>query len=228
MVHPIIFILWCLLIIINIILIFLVATSRGQTLEALQYPLVWCYIDWLCGTGSTIDSPVLDTTPILYACRIENFTVDQKMVTSVNPTGQCVCPVKFVEDYVLDNKVGSPTYGKLIQTTTPESSLYVCDNIANNNPATAIDESGSPAGIVGICSPDVCQTLWQKGKPNFSTRTGPGQLTAVDNSMAWKSKTGTRQTPLIYQTSPPTPYTISSDSTMPTYSMSIIANQLKK
>jgi hypothetical protein len=192
-VNPVLFGLFCILIIFNVIVISLYTITRAESFQNRDYPVDWCFGDWLCGTPQTaITSPVLEYIPIMYACRGDNVTTTDVSGT----TTPCVCPIQFERDYDLDTTSGSSTFGKVIKVDTPATpGLYVCDNGALANPVDPVDTDPDYQGFLAICDVSACSTLWATS--NFTTKAaGFGKPVAVSASAVWPIKGGgTRSVP---------------------------------
>ncbi|MGB3468771.1 MAG: hypothetical protein WBA74_26035, partial [Cyclobacteriaceae bacterium] len=102
------------------------AINLGETDE------VWCHNDWMCGlqggqAETEVISPVIDSLPQRFACRLENFTT-QTIDDPDNPgtplTYSCVCPVQVI----IDKEVG-PGY-KIVNKETNDIDIEfaICDN----------------------------------------------------------------------------------------------------
>jgi len=216
MINPILFGILCLLIIVTVAMMSLYAIENDRLNQTQTYPSGWCRGDWKCGTGSSITSPVLDMLPVMYGCRIENFTLEA--------SNTCVCPIGFARDWELDAVPSSSTYGQVVAKPGATIDLFVCDNVANLNPALApggADDISDPTKLQGplsACDITTCKALWST--PQFTSRpAGFGKLTTLPPTAQWKVKTGkVRMAPNGWDD-------LSSITTMPVYSSSILYAQ---
>lgn len=216
--------------------LYIVENHRSNAIQA--YPSNWCFGDWKCGTpgaSGTMSSPVIDAIPVIYACRGENFTIkldsmgQPEMTTDISGNSvpvTCVCPIGFSRDHDLDTTFGSPTYGQIIAKSGVTPDLFVCDNMANGNPAQApsgtggADDVSAPAnldGFIAACDVATCQALW--ATPTFTAKTtvGYGKSTSVAGAQ-WRVKNGKIRTP-------PVGWLPVGSGSAPTYSSSILYSQ---
>lgn len=137
------FIIWVILMLILLVLTVVYFFIKGKEISILKYPSDWCYADWICGKDNPT-SPVLKLIPILYACRIDNFTQEDGK--------DCVCPIQYFEDYKLDGD-------KLVKVNNPVGKLYFCDKSFYK---TFSFEKGKVEGddeTLGRCKWETCERI---------------------------------------------------------------------
>lgn len=229
---PIIYGIWCILIIVLAILVVLVSIKRSREVEIYTIPSNWCYSDWMCGNfgAGTVSSPVLDIIPSMYACRLENFTEEGGNV--------CACPVHFETDYDVGANIGNTGDDRYQLVPTEEgkskSELYICDNmfsgsgILGENVQNTITATGTKGGP---CSKNVCASLWatsiftdkQPGVPGSISEPPPnGSVWGLKDQVLGVSGSRSAPEPWIGTGTPLNPFP-----NMPKYKASTMLKQLK-
>ena len=209
MVNIWVFITLLIFVLINLFLVALCANSRVTYLNDATRGSDWCYPDWICNEVSgKASSPVLETLPLKYACKLENFTVEGE--------NTCVCPIQFRRDYDLNQSL------VMAPVDIIQSDKYICDNYYNQNPILTIPSS-KPYGI-GPCSIDTCIKLWNS--PNFQNKAvNIGGLRDLDPQAEWKIRNQTRPDPIGTDG---VDYDAVTDIKYPTYGSSLLMSQITK
>lgn len=236
-ISPILYGIWCVLVIVLTILIGLFAYYRGRDVSAGTTPSNWCYSDWLCGEGDKFTSPVLNTIPTMYACRSTNFISADVDVGGTKKKITCACPILYKQDYdtgkVLGKESGTEDYYDLHPAGNKSKDyLYICDNLYSGNAiyddVSKLKKVQTSVGEGGPCPTGACEILWESSYFKKKEDGTMGSLKTVPAGIKWGMSGADVGVQTGERTAPGPWTTIPSGTKMPYFAASMLLDQTQE